>query len=155
MAEAAKRARNGSLWLGLAIALAAALCNAVLFLNPPAQRLIPWVSLVLGIVAVVFIALGVKNLFTEPRSIAGRVVGVLVAVVSLLLSAGSIFLFVDVRAVPASTDSPQVGQKAPDFTLPDINNRPVSLMQVFATVPGNGGVEAPNAVLLVFYRGYW
>jgi hypothetical protein len=155
MPEAAKRPRNPSLWLGLAIAFAATLCNVVLFLNPPAQSLIPWLSLVLGIVAVVFIALGVKNLFTQSRTIAVRVLGVFVALLSLLFAAGSIFIFVHARAVPPSTDAPQIGQKAPDFTLPDFNNQPLSLMQLFAPAPGNATVVVPNAVLLVFYRGYW
>lgn len=155
MAETVKPAGNAPLWLGLAAALAAMLCNAVLFLNPPAQGLIPWVSLVLGIVGLVFIALGVKNLFTESRGIAGRVLGAFVALVSLLFSAGSILLFVHARAVPASADAPQIGQKAPDFTLPDTNKQPVSLMQLFAPASGNAATAAPNAVLLVFYRGYW
>ena len=154
MPEAAKPG-NPSLWLGLAIAFAAMLCNLVLFLNPPAQSVIPWLSLVLGIVAIVFVVLGVKNLFTQSRAIAGRVLGVFVALLSLLFSASSIFLFVHARAVPPSSDAPQIGQKAPDFTLPDTNNQPLSLMQLFAPVPGNAAVAAPNAVLLIFYRGYW
>jgi len=155
IAEAMKAPRNSALWLGLAIALAAALCNAVLFLNPPAQRLIPWLSLVLGIVALVLIILGVKNLFTRSRTVVRRVLGVFVAVVSLLLSAGSILLFFHARAVPPSADAPQVGQKAPDFTLPDANNQPVSLAQLFAPAPGDAAAVAPRAVLLIFYRGYW
>ena len=154
MPEAVNAPRNSSLWLGLTIAFAAALCNVVLFLNPPAQNLIPWLSLVLGIVALLFIALGVKNLFTASRTIAGRVLGVFVAFLSLLVSAGSILLFVHARAVPPSIDAPQIGQEAPDFTLPDTNNQPLSLMQLFASAPGNA-TAAPSAVLLVFYRGYW
>jgi len=155
MMEAAKAPRNSSLWLGLAIALAAALCNAVLLLNPPVQSLIPWLSLVLGIVALAFIALGVKNLFARSRTIAGRVLGGFVALVALLLSAGSVLLFVHARAAPPSADAPQVGQKAPDFTLPDTDNQPVSLAQLFASASGDATAAAPRAVLLIFYRGYW
>src|SRR5215470_11868038 len=139
MLVAAKAPRNSSLWLGLAIAFAAILCNVVLFLNPPAQSLIPWLSLVLGIVALVFIGLGVRNLFTftQSRTIAARVLGVFVALLALLFSAGSILGFMHARAVPPSTDAPQIGQKAPDFTLPDTNSQTVSLAQLFAPGPGD------------------
>ena len=155
MVEAAAVPRNSSLWIGLVIALAATLCNVILFLNPPAQSLIPWLSLVLGTLALVFIAVGVKNLFTQSRTIGRRVLGVFVALIALLFSAGSIFLFTQARAVPPSTDAPQVGQKAPDFTLPDSNNQNVSLTQLFAPAPGDASSVAPHAVLLIFYRGYW
>jgi peroxiredoxin len=50
--------------------------------------------------------------------------------------------------MPASPAAPAVGAKAPDFTLPDTNNRPVTLAQLLAA-PGSKGV------ILVFYRGYW
>ena len=155
MPEKVKVPRNSALWLGLAIAFAAILCNVVLFLNPPAQNLIPWLSIVLGIVALVFIALGVKNLLMPSRTIGPRVLGVFVTLLSLLFSAGSIFGFMHARAVPPSTDAPQIGQKAPDFTLPDTNNQAVSLAQLFAPAPGHTTAVAPIAVLLVFYRGYW
>lgn len=149
-------ARNSYLWLGLAIAFAATLCNVVLFLNPPAQSLIPWLSLVLGVVALVFIAVGVRDNFRRSRTTAGRVLGVFVALLSVLLSAGAILIFFHARAVPPSTGAPQIGQKAPDFTLPNTNNQPVSLKQLFAPGPvEDASVPATRAVLLVFYRGYW
>lgn len=155
MLETPKGRRNLFLWLGLVVALAAALCNVVVFLNPPGQSLIPWFSLILGIVALVLIVLGVKNVFTRPGTVGIRVLGVFVALLALLFSAGSIFLFKEARSVPASTDAPQIGQKAPDFTLPDTNNQNVSLAQLFAAAPGDAAAAAPHAVLLIFYRGYW
>lgn len=144
---------NSSLWLGLIAALAAVLCDFVFFLNPPAQSAIPWLSLALAAVALIFLAIGAKNLFAQRRTIAARIVGVVVVLFSLLLSVGSIFGFFHARAVPASTDSPQIGQKAPDFTLTDTNGQSVSLAQLFAPAPGDAA--APKAVLLIFYRGYW
>jgi peroxiredoxin len=54
--------------------------------------------------------------------------------------------------LPASTAAPQVGQKAPQFTLIDSNDRPVTLAQLL-TEPINN--QPPKAVLLIFYRGYW
>jgi hypothetical protein len=147
--------RNSFLWLGLAIAFAAMLSNLVPYVVPAAQTFVPWTALVLAALALVFIALGVKNLFAPSHSIGARTLGVFGALLALLVSAASIWLFFHARALPPSTDAPQVGQKAPDFTLPDANNQPVSLTQLLAPTPGGASAPAPHAVLLIFYRGYW
>jgi hypothetical protein len=155
MQDPNKPPRNSSLWLGLIIGLAANLCNVLFFLNPPAQGALPWLSLVLGVVALVFIALGATNLFVRSRSAAARIGGALVVLLSLLLAGISLFVFYHARALPASASAPQVGQKAPGFTLTDTNGQPVSLAQLFAPAPGDPSSAAPKAVLLTFYRGYW
>ena len=148
--------RNSPLWLGLTCAIAAVLCNFLFFLRPPAQQAIPWLSLLLALAALVFLGLGVKRLFGQRRGIGARVLGLAVALISLLLSAGAIFGFYSARAVPASADAPQIGQKVPAFTLADTNNRPVSLAELLAGGPADSGsATAPKAVLLIFYRGYW
>jgi peroxiredoxin len=56
------------------------------------------------------------------------------------------------KQLPASRGAPQVGQKAPDFTLKDTSEKPVALSELLST-PVNG--SKPKGVLLVFYRGYW
>jgi hypothetical protein len=53
--------------------------------------------------------------------------------------------------LPESAGAPQVGEKAPDLTLPDTHGQPVALSEVLR--PREEG-EKPW-VLLVFYRGYW
>ena len=53
--------------------------------------------------------------------------------------------------LPASKDAPKVGQKAPDFTLPDSIGKPVKLSALLAD---EGGVKG-GWLLLVFYRAYW
>ncbi|MBI3405064.1 MAG: redoxin domain-containing protein [Acidobacteria bacterium] len=52
---------------------------------------------------------------------------------------------------PGPKNAPQIGQKAPDFTLPDSNGTPVKLSS-FSSIPTGG---KPPWVLLIFYRGYW
>ena len=80
---------------------------------------------------------------------------------NLLLFAMFIFVaFVASRWLPASTGAPQVGQKAPEFTLVDTNNKSSSLSELLSSpitsVPlSAGGPRAPKGVLLIFYRGYW
>jgi len=54
------------------------------------------------------------------------------------------------KPLPISKGSPQVGQKAPDFTLPDTSGNLVKLSDLLAA-PGAKG----SWLLLIFYRGYW
>jgi O-antigen/teichoic acid export membrane protein len=154
--ETGKTRRNSSLWLSLVLGLAAVACNFLFFLRPPAQAAIPWLSLALALAAFVFLGLGVTRLFGQPRGIAARIFGSVVALVSLIFAAGGTFGFYKARAVPASADAPQIGQTVPAFTLADSGNRPVTLAELLAgsSVDSASGV-APKAVLLIFYRGYW
>jgi hypothetical protein len=63
---------------------------------------------------------------------------------SLLLVAGAWFNFVVAR-VPDAPTALRVGERPPDFTLPDPTGRPVTLADFRGKKP----------VVLVFYRGYW
>ena len=47
--------------------------------------------------------------------------------------------------MPATPTARGVGERPPDFTLPDAAGRPVSLADYRGKKP----------VVLVFYRGYW
>jgi hypothetical protein len=66
------------------------------------------------------------------------------ALSSLLLVAGAWFNFVAAR-VPVAPTALRVGERPPDFTLPDAAGRSVSLADYLGKKP----------VVLVFYRGYW
>ncbi len=63
---------------------------------------------------------------------------------SVLLVAGAWFNFVGAR-VPDAPTALRVGERPPEFTLPDAAGRPVSLADYRGKKP----------VVLVFYRGYW
>jgi hypothetical protein len=69
---------------------------------------------------------------------------VALGVSSLLLVAGAWFNFVVTR-VPDAPVAFKVGERPPDFTLPDAAGRPVTLADYRGKKP----------VVLVFYRGYW
>lgn len=51
----------------------------------------------------------------------------------------------DVELPPYQPDRVQVGDEAPDFTLPDIDGTPVSLSDF----------RGSHLVVLTFYRGHW
>jgi hypothetical protein len=63
---------------------------------------------------------------------------------SVLLVAGAWYNFVAAR-VPDTPTALRLGERAPDFSLPDATGRPVSLADYRGRKP----------VVLVFYRGYW
>jgi hypothetical protein len=62
----------------------------------------------------------------------------------LLLIGGAWFNFVGAR-VPDTPTALRLGDRPPDFTLPDASGRPVALADYRGRKP----------VLIVFYRGYW
>jgi hypothetical protein len=59
--------------------------------------------------------------------------------------------------LPATGNTPKVGQAAPTFTLPDVQGKAVSFSDLIATPATglSGSARTPKAVLVVFYRGYW
>ena len=63
---------------------------------------------------------------------------------SLVLVGGAWFNFVAAR-IPDVPTALRVGERPPDFTLPDASGRPVSL----------GEFRGKKPVVLVFYRGHW
>src|SRR4029453_8191652 len=58
-------------------------------------------------------------------------------------------VFVHARHLPASAQAPWVGERAPDFTLPDENGTLISLAALLSPRPVSGA-PASKGVLLVF-----
>lgn len=151
---------NWLLWAGLLLSLIAFLSYPFFFVKFPVTRDFPWANLVLFGVAAVLVLLGVRRGFSESRSrpTRSKVAGIILATLSLAVFGFFVFaIFIMARHLPESKAAPQVGQKAPDFTLPDTNGKPVSLSQLLAppakALSANSG--APRGALLIFYRGYW
>ena len=146
---------NWPLWAGFLLTLVAAFSYFGFFVRFPVTRDFPWANLLLFLVAAVFLWQGLRRGFARDRAhptrskIVASIVGVLgVALIALFLFS----YFVVGRWLPASKGAPQVGQKMPEFSLPDASGRQVSLNQLLST-PVNG--QPPKGVLLIFYRGYW
>ena len=154
METSTQRRRNGYFWAGLLVLLAGLLSNGLFFINVPGPQIAPWLNLLLPVLAVVLFVMGLRRAMTQPAVYRGKIAGWIFTVLSVLLLTLTAFGFYSSRHIPAvSAATPQVGQKAPDFTLSDSSNQPVSLTQLLAA-PGATGTP-PKSVLLIFYRGYW
>ena len=146
---------NWPLWVGFVLTLAAFLTYFFIFIWFPFTRDFPWANLVLFLIAGVLLFMGLRRGFASdrPHPRRSKIVSSIVASLGLVVFALFIFtIFVAGRWLPASKGAPQVGRRAPDFTLTDTSGKTVSLNELLTT-PLNG--KAPKGVLLVFYRGYW
>jgi hypothetical protein len=109
----------------------------------------------LFLLAAVLLFAGIRRGFASdrPHPTRSKIVTSIVGILSVAVFGFFIFaVFIAARWLPASTGAPQVGQRAPDFTLTDTTGKSVSLSELLSA-PLNG--SAPKGVLLVFYRGYW
>ena len=159
MPDATERRTNTAPWWGLLFAIATIACNLAFFASPPLQGALPWLSLVFGIVALTFLAIGLKRAFAQPQVYRGKALSLVITLIALFPVGLSGFIFFSARRLPGSTQAPQVGQQVPEFTLQDTSGKSVSLDQLLAS-SSSGSLpafqnRAPKAVLLIFYRGYW
>lgn len=144
---------NWQIWTGFVLSLVAGFSYPFLLSDWEITRDYAWANLILFAVALVLLFLGLRRAFKPDKGIVSRIFSSLAAALGVLLLAGLLFLvFVALRWLPESAGAPQVGQKAPDFTLTDLNNKPVTLAQLLSEPINN---KPPRGVLLIFYRGYW
>jgi hypothetical protein len=148
-----RRPRNFFPLAGFVVCIIALLSYFLVFSQFPLTRDVPWVSWLLFALGLGLVGAGLARAFRQPERYRGRVMGPILAVLSVAVL--GLFLYATLvvsRQMPAATDLPQVGEKAPDFTLPDAQGRPVRLQNLLA--PAESG--SPGSwVLLIFYRGYW
>ena len=146
---------NWPLWVGLVLTLAAFFTYFAVFVWFPVTRDFPWATLPIFLIAGLLLFLGIRRGFASdrPHPTRSKIVTSIVGLLSLFVFAVFVFtIFVAARWLPASAGAPQVGQRAPEFTLTDTTGKQVSLNELL-TSPVNG--SAPKGVLLIFYRGYW
>ena len=144
---------NWKIWAGFVLSLVAAFSYPFLFVRWPITREFPWANLILFAIALVLLFLGLRRAFKPDKGVVSKIFSSLAAAFGVLLLAGLLFMFFVMGSwLPASSGAPQVRQKAPDFTLTDSNDQPVTLAQLLSEPINN---KSPRGVLLVFYRGYW
>lgn len=150
------RSRNLLPLAGFIVCLLAFLSYPLFFARFPVTRDVPWASWLLFALGLALLVAGCLRAFRRPDRYRGRILGPVLGVLSLVLIGGFLFVTLSMsRDIPASTNAPKVGAKAPDFTLPDDQGRPVQLARLLS-MSERGERGAPGSwVLLIFYRGYW
>ena len=141
-----KRRRNWPIWVGFLLVLAG-LFTYPFFVRFPLTRDFPWANLLILLAGALVLGSGLVRAFRQREIYEGRVVGSILAALSLF--AGIFFAFAAlyfVRQIPPAKGAPHVGQRAPDFTLPDQDGKPIALADL---------ASSNRAVLLIFYRGHW
>lgn len=147
------RTFNWPIWAGILLSLFAFLSYFFLFVRFPLTRDFPWANLLSFAAAAALLLVGVRRAFAPGHHWGSKVAASAVAALGFAIFGLFVFTnFIMSRQIPASQGAPQVGQRAPEFSLPDADGRAVSLSELLST-PING--RAPKGVLLVFYRGYW
>jgi len=110
-----------------------------------------WANLTLFAIPGFLLGARMKRNFGRPQFARGKSAGSTLAALTLL----TVILFgclkLSFAQLPLSTGAPYAGQKAPDFTLPDRDGKPVSLSGLLKRKEAGklGGL------VLIFYRGYW
>jgi peroxiredoxin len=142
---------NWPLWSGFVLSAIAFLSYPFVFERWPITRDFPWVNLLLFGLAALMLAIGVRRAFTAGRLRRLRITSALIAATmsTAIFANFAMSVFVHARDLPASAHAPQIGERAPDFTLPDESGAPISLAALLAPTSGSGAA-ASKGVLLVF-----
>ena len=140
-----QKRRNHALWLGPLIVFVGAVSYFTFFAQFPALRDFPWINLPIVIAGFALSFTAVKRAFSQPDIYRGKISGSLAFVFSTLLSG----LFVGYISylsyqLPEPTPITQNLAVAPEFTLTDQNDQPISLSDFHG-----------KKLIITFYRGHW
>jgi len=142
---------NLSIWAGFLIVLAAPFAYPTLLIRLIDTHAAPWAVFVLFGLGLGVTLFGLRRAIKEPLVYRGRIAGsILLTLGAACVALFSTGLFYFARQVPPSNGAPRVGQKAPEFALPDKDGHLVTLASLFDT-----GADKVNGAVLIFYRGYW
>jgi peroxiredoxin Q/BCP len=145
------RGLNWPLWSGFFLSPIAFLTYPLVFERWPVTRDFPWANLLLFGLAALLLVAGLRRAFVPGGRRWLRITsGLIATTVCILIFANfAISVFVDARHLPASAQAPRVGDRAPDFTLPDESGTPISLGALLAPTPASGAPSS-KGLLLVF-----
>ncbi len=150
-----KRRWNWHLWAGFLLCVTAFVSYPFVFARYPVTRDVPWANFLLFAAGGALLVVGLQRAFGQAQQYRGKIFGPVLGALSLLaLGFFCYIVFYMTKQLPPPSAALQVGQKAPEFVLPDTNNNPVALSSLLTT-PLPGSQTPPKGVLLVFYRGYW
>ena len=146
---------NWRLWAGFGLCMGA-FAGYVFWVNE--TRTVVWPALLLFAVAAALLFSGWKRRSREPELYRGQAAGYVLTTLSVLILGLFGFVVYQVsRVFPDAKNAPQIGQRAPEFSLVDANGKNFTLAELLSTPVTNAdsAARAPKGVLVVFYRGYW
>jgi hypothetical protein len=145
---------NWRLWAGFGLSVVALVGYGLLVME---TRVVFWPSLLLFMVAGVLLASGWKRARRGPQSYRGKIAAPVLTTLSVVVFGLFGFTTYEVlKAFPDAKNAPQIGQRAPAFSLVDANGQNVSLSQMLTTpIADRGARRAAKGVVVLFYRGYW
>jgi hypothetical protein len=150
-----QRRWNWHLWAGFLLCLVAFASYPFIFALFPVTRDVPWANFLLFGAGGVLLFVGLKRAFGQSQQYRGKIAGPILGTLSLFALGFFCFIvFYMTKQLPPPSGTLRIGQKAPDFLLPDTNNNPVSLSSLLSS-PMSQSHTPPKGVVLVFYRGYW
>jgi hypothetical protein len=141
-----KRKWNWPIWIGFIVAVGG-LFSYEVFARFSITRDFPWANILLFAIGAALLVVGLFRAFGRPQLYRGKIFGSILTAIALFLFAFfSYEIFYVLRQVPLSAQAPHVGEKAPEFTLLDQNEKPIALADLLA---------GSTAVVLIFYRSFW
>ena len=147
---------NWHIWAGFLLCIITFISYPTFFVNFPITRDFPWANIILFMIAAALLLVGVRRAFEPGRSRLGKIGTSIIGALGVLIIGFFIFtVFIAARWLPSSQGAPRVGNRAPEFTLQDVNGKLTSLAELLNTPMNVSKVGKPRGVLLVFYRGYW
>jgi len=141
-----KRKWNWPIWVGFVVAVGG-LFSYEFFAQFPITRDFPWANLLLFAIGAALLMVGLFRALGRSQLYRGKIFGSILTAIALFVFAFfSYEIFYVLRKVPLSAQAPHVGEKAPEVTLLDQNEKSVALADL---------LTGSRAVMLIFYRGFW
>ena len=123
---------NWPVWLGFILSIVAFVSYFLVFARFPVTRDVPWANFLLFGAGATFLWAGLRRVLGGTQPLRGKIVSSILTLLSV--SIFGIFCFVifhATRQLPASLESPKIGQKASEFALRDTHGNLVSLSPSF------------------------
>src|SRR6267142_5285933 len=115
---------NWLTWASFLLCMLALISYPFFFVRWPLTRDFPWVNLLMFGIAAVLLFFGIRRAFAPERHMKSKIAALVLATLSVAVVALFVFaFFIMGRSLPASNGAPQVGQKAPEFSLADTKGR--------------------------------